>query len=227
MPEEVIIESKLKRLQPFQTVAEYAAMGIWHWNAFNSELLDVELVEGQFVLRRQFRRDFGYVLASAEVMKVLAELFQNLDPILDAGCGSGYLSKELTRLGVSTFAVDYCDFRESRPVGHGYPINTVYQLDALGDAASFITSRFGAVLLTWPPYDNPFALKVAKAMRPGQWLVYEGEDVGGCTADEAFFEFMNDSTLWEPLPDASARLDAVHVTLDTLHDHWAVWKRIS
>jgi hypothetical protein len=63
-------------------------------------------------------------------------------------------------------------------------------------------------------------------MLPGQWLVYEGEDAGGCTADAAFFEFMNDSTLWAPLPDASARLNAVHVTLDTLHDHWAVWKRL-
>lgn len=225
MPENVIVQSNLKRLHPFQTVAEYAAMGILRWNDCDSELLDVEQIEGQFVLRCQFRRDFGYVVASAEVMTVLAELLQNFGLILDAGCGSGYLSKELARLGVPTFAVDYCDFRKVRPVGHGYPINTVYQLDALGDAASFITSRFGAVLLTWPPYDNPFALKVAKAMLPGQLLVYEGEDVCGCTADAAFFEFMNDSTQWEPLPDSSARLNAVHVTLDTLHDHWTVWRR--
>lgn len=226
MPEDVIVQPNLTRIRPFQTVAEYAAMGIWRWDACDSELLDVELIDGQFVLRRQFRRDFGYVVASAEVMTVLTELLHNLGPILDAGCGSGYLSKELARLGVPTFAVNYCDFREARPVGHGYPINTVYQLDDLGDAASFITSRFGSVLMTWPPYDNPFALKVAQAMLPGQLLVFEGEDAGGCTADAAFFEFMNDSTLWEPLPDASSRLNAVHVTLDTLHDHWSVWKRL-
>jgi len=201
-------------------------MGIWRWNSCDSELLDVEQIEGQFVLRRQFRRDFGYVVASAEVMTALAELLRKSGLVLDAGCGSGYLSKELTRLGVPTFAVDYCDFREARPVGHGYPINTAYQLDALGDAASFVSSRFGVVLLTWPPYEKPFALKVAQAMLPGQLLVYEGEDAGGCTADTAFFKFMNDSTLWEPLPDASSRLNAVHVTLDTLHDHWTVWKRL-
>lgn len=226
MHEDVIVQPNPNRLHPFQTVAEYAAMGIWHWNACDSELLDVEQIEGQFVLRRQFRRDFGYVVASAEVMTVLAELLQNSGFVLDAGCGSGYLSKELARLGIPTFAVDYCDFREARPVGHGYPINSVYQLDALGDAASFVSSQFGAVLLTWPPYDNPFALKVAQAMLPGQLLVYEGEDVCGCTADTVFFECMSDSTLWEPLPDASSRLNAVHVTLDTLHDHWTVWKRL-
>lgn len=108
-----------------------------------------------------------------------------------------------------------------------YPIKTVYQLDALGDAPSLITSRIGAVLMTWPPYDDPFALKVALAMLPGQWLVYEGENVGGCTANTAFFEFMSDSTLWQPMTEASSRLNAVHVTLATLHDHWTVWKRIS
>jgi len=63
-------------------------------------------------------------------------------------------------------------------------------------------------------------------MLPGQLLVYEGEDAGGCTADTGFFKFMSDSSLWEPWPVESARLNAVHVTLDTLHDHWMVWKRI-
>jgi SAM-dependent methyltransferase len=212
MHEDVIVQPNPNRLHPFLTVADYAAMGIWRWNACDSELLDVEQIEGQFVLRRQFRRDFGYVVASAEVMTALAELLRKSGLVLDAGCGSGYLSKELANLGVPTFAVDYCDFRKARPVGHGYPINTVYQLDALGDAATLVSSRFGAVLLTWPPYEKPFALKVVQAMLPGQLLVYEGEEAGGCTADTAFFAFMNDSTLWERLPDASSRLNAVHVT---------------
>lgn len=214
-------------LHPFRTVAEYEEMGIWRWNSCDAKWLDVEQIEGQFVLRRQFRRDFGYVVASAEVITALAELLRNSGLVLDAGCGSGYLSKELACMGVPTFAVDCCDFRAARPVGCGYPINAVYQLDALGDAASFVSSRFGAVLLTWPPYEKPFALKVAQAMLPGQLLVYEGEAAGGCTADTAFFAFMNDSTLWELLPAASSRLNAVHVTLDTLHDHWAVWRRLT
>lgn len=183
-------------------------------------------MEAQFALRRQFRQDFGYVVATAEVMTVLAELLGESGPVLDAGCGSGYLSRELARRGVGTFVVDCCDFRDSRPCARGYPIHAVYQRDALGDAASFVPGRFGAVLLAWPPLNQPFALRVAWAMLPGQWLVYEGEDAGGCTADDAFFEFMADAGLWERLPDASGRLNAVHVTLATLHDHWAVWRRL-
>jgi SAM-dependent methyltransferase len=222
---DVIVQSNPIPLQPFQTVAEYARLGIRPRNFLVADSLDGEQVEGQFALRRQFRRDYGYVVASAEVMTVLAELLKNLGIVLDAGSGSGYLAKKLTELGIPTFAVDYCDFRATRPDGHGYPINAVFQLDALGDAASFISAKFGVVLMTWPPYDNPFALQVAQAVLPGQLLVYEGEDAGGCTADAAFFEYLRDSSLWEPLLGESARLNAVHVTLDTLHDHWMVWKR--
>jgi hypothetical protein len=223
---DVIIQPDPIPLKPFQTLAEYARLGILPPNSLEADSLDGEQVEAQFALRRQFRRDYGYVVASAEVMTVLAELLKNLGKVLDAGSGSGYLAKKLTELGIPTFAVDYYDFRATRPDGHGYPINSVYQLDALGDAAAFITAKYGAVLMTWPPYDNPFALQVARAMLPGQLLVYEGEDAGGCTADEAFFKFMRDSSLWEPLPTVSALLNAVHVTLNTLHDHWMVWKRL-
>jgi hypothetical protein len=165
-------------------------------------------------------------VASTEVMAVLADLLRICGPVLDAGCGSGYLSMELTRLGVSSFAVDCRDFLEARTSGRGYPIKAVFQRDALGDAASFVSSRFGAVLLVWPPYDHPFATRVAQAMLPGQLLVYEGEAAGGCTAKDGFFEYMADSSRWERLSDASARLNAVHVTLYTLHDHWTVWKRL-
>ncbi len=107
-----------------------------------------------------------------------------------------------------------------------YPISAVYQQDALGDASTFVSNRFGAVLLTWPPYDKPFALQVAQAMLPGQLLVYEGEGAGGCTADIAFFDCMSDVGLWEWLPEVSSRLNAVHVTFDGLHDRWMVWKRL-
>jgi len=151
---DVIVQPDPIPLQPFQTVAKYAGLGIRPRNALDADLLGVEQAEEQFALRRQFRREYGYVVVTAEVMTVLAELLQNLGTVLDAGCGSGYLSKKLAELEIPTFAVDYRDFRESRPDGHGYPISAVYQLDALGDAASFISNKFGAVLLTWPPYDQ-------------------------------------------------------------------------
>ena len=108
----------------------------------------------------------------------------------------------------------------------GYPIQAVYQLDSVGDATEHVTSRFGTVMLTWPPFNQPFALNVAQRMLPGQILVYEGEMAGGCNADDAFFELTADRSVWEPLEEFTIRLNSVHVVAETLHDCWAVWRRI-
>lgn len=159
-------------------------------------------------------------------MERLADFLRKCGAVLDAGSGSGYLSRELGRLGVKTFAVDSRDYREPRTAGTGYPIKAVHQLDVVGDATGFVASRFGAVLMVWPPLERQFTLDVAKAMLPGQVLVYEGEMAGGCNANDAFFEFVADTRMWKPLEGVTSRLDAVHVVMDTLHDHWAVWRRL-
>ena len=206
-------------------MAEYGEVGIWLWRDQSNLTLDEARGGVQFHLRRQFREDYGYVVASAEVMAVLADLLKPLGPVLDAGCGSGYLSEELTRLGVSTFAVDCRDYHVQRTAPAGYPIKAVVKLDAIGDAPTFVTDNFGAVLLAWPPYGRTFAFRVAQAMLPGQLLVYEGEAAGGCTADDAFFAHMADAARWEQVENISARLNRHHVALDSLHDHWTVWRR--
>lgn len=84
----------------------------------------------------------------------IADFLRKCGAVLDAGSGSGYLSRELGRLGVKTFAVDGRDYREPRTAGTGYPIKAVHQLDVVGDATGFVASRFGAVLMVWPPLER-------------------------------------------------------------------------
>jgi SAM-dependent methyltransferase len=205
---------------------EYAQLGVHLWDSWGDEVLGFDNVEQQYRLRKEFRRDFGYVVASAEVMTALVVLLKDCGLVLDAGCGSGYMAAELTRLGIPTLAVDHHDYGQAGAQSHGYPIRAVHKLDAVGNPASFISSEVGAVLLAWPPYDEPFALNMARAMQAGQLLVYEGESAGGCTANDAFFEFVGDATKWESLDPVSAQLNAVHVTFGMLHDHWIVWRRL-
>lgn len=42
-------------------------------------------------------------------------------------------------------------------------------------------------VMSWP-YMDPVAANVWKAMKPGTLLLYIGEDMGGCTADDEFFQ---------------------------------------
>lgn len=172
---------------------------------------------------------YGFFLPTAEVMdRLVAILYPEIGGVgrvLDAGSGSGFMSKELCRRGVEAFAVDRCDY-ENQPRHLDYPLINVHQRDALGDAVPHVSKRFGAVLLTWPTYDKSFAFDIAKAMHPGQLLIFEGEDKGGCTGDDQFFEYVSDYEQWLALKELSDQLDAVHVTFATQHDHWSIWRKV-
>jgi hypothetical protein len=79
--------------------------------------------------------------------------------------------------------------------------------------------------MTWPPFNGSFAFDVARAMLPGQVLIYEGENGGGCTADDTFFDYVSDLSQWETLFQRSDELDALHVTFSMNKDHWLMFRK--
>lgn len=183
----------LPALEPFWTLDRYHELDFELWSIDPPWPGEGRCMKHGWMSHR-YLNEFGHVLAIREVMDVLAGLLSGVGPVLDAGCGSGYLAKELGRLGIDTFAVDNGDAK--------LPI---HQRDAQGDARLHVSDRFGAVLMTWPPCNEPFAFDITRAMVPGQLLIYEGENGGGCTADSAFFDYVSDRTRSERLPPAPTR----------------------
>ncbi len=78
--------------------------------------------------------------------------------------------------------------------------------------------------MTWPPHNWSFAHDIAKAILPGQWLIYEGES-NGCCADDAFFEYLKKEQVWERHNALGYWLNEVHVTFPGLDDCWTVWRK--
>lgn len=215
-------QKSARRLKPFLPIAEYLALGASRWSERNFGWSD------GFKLRYldQFRADFGYLLPSSELMQRLAGFLRDHRQVLDAGAGSGYLSQELDRLGLQdTISVDTRDYREH--LEGGYPIKQVHRLDIRADALTLVGADYvGSVLLVWPPFNFPFALKVAAAMRSGQVLLYAGEVKGGCTADDAFFDYMANSRIWQPQMRIASSLNEVHVVMPGSTDGWMVWQKV-
>lgn len=212
-------------LDPFQSLEHYRALGFRAQE--NSDDLSSEAADEQYVLHQKHKHAWGFFLPTSEVMQRLVRLVKaEIGPrarILDAGSGSGFLSQELCRRGLNSFAVDKCEY-ENRDRKYGYPIIKVYQRDALGDAVQFVAKGFDVILMTWPPYDWSFAHDIAKAMLPGQWLIYEGEFYG-CCANDAFFEYVADEQVWVRRKDLGDSLNEVHITFSGLEDRWAVWRK--
>ena len=169
-----------------------------------------------FQLRERFVKEYGFAILTRETLTALVALFGSRK-VMEAGSGTGYMSKALRDAGVEVTAVD------SNTGTYGFA--TPYARDIEADAVALLPGDFEAVLLVWPCYALPFGHQVISRMKPGQILVSQGEGHGGCTADDAFFEEL-ESERWQYLDAQSDALNEGHVQFSGIHDRWDVYQRL-
>ena len=172
--------------------------------------------------RKRYNREFGFCLFTAECITSLAELCKS-KKVLEAGSGSGWLADQLAQQGIEITATDWTDYRQPRDTKHGYPMRSVFRLDHHGDAVTLLPGSFDMVLLVWPNLNTPFGEQVAHAMRSGQVMILEGEDKGGNTATDEFFDVL--CTDFERLDAETLKLNEHHRTFPGLHDRWQVLRK--
>ena len=69
---------------------------------------------------------------------------------------------------------------------------------------------------------SDFATQIWKAMRADQYLLYIGEQPGGCTADDEFFELVEDHEVDTPLTEGMGRS---FVSFWAMHDFPHLFKK--
>ena len=161
--------------------------------------------------RNIYTMRYGFPLISMNWVRELAHTVIKDGKCLEVMCGSGMWTKALRKCGVSVIATDnqswgtkideYSKWRNS-PF-----IDDIEVIDAI-DAISKYGKDVDFILMSWPPYDEPIAYMVLMKMReinPNCKLIMIGEDYGGCTADDKFF-------------------DEVKITEDLANDVVQLWK---
>lgn len=161
----------------------------------------------------------GFVLLTAETLDALARLCTD-QKVLDAGAGTGFMASRLAARGVNITASDV-----GGEVMSEYGMQGLHRRDHEGDSRALLPGDFDVVLLCWPPYQESFGFEVAQAMRAGQILVTQGEGKHGCTADDAFFDYVENVHRFEPMPTWTQRLNEHHLRFDGIHDFWQVWRK--
>ena len=172
--------------------------------------------------RKRYNREFGFCLFTAECISSLVALCKG-KKVLEAGSGSGWLADQLAQQGIAITAADWADYRQARDKKRGYPMRSVFRLDHHGNAVALLPGSFDMVLLVWPNLDTPFGEQVAHAMRSGQVMILEGEEKGGNTATEEFFDVL--SADFERLDAETQALNEHHRTFPGLHDRWQVLRK--
>lgn len=172
--------------------------------------------------RRRYNREYGFCLFTSECISSLKALCKG-KKVLEAGSGSGWLADKLAQQGVEITAADWTDYRQPRDSKRGYPMRSVFRLDHHGDAVALLPGNFDVVLLVWPNLDTPFGEQIARTMRSGQVMILEGEEKGGNTATNEFFDVL--SADFEHLEAETLAINKHHRTFPGLHDRWHVLRK--
>jgi len=131
--------------------------------------------------------------------------------VLEVMAGAGWLARALSEKGINIIATDDYSWIEKRE----WELQTeVKKMDAFS-AIEIFGEESDILIISWP-YMDPSAFEAIRKwneIRPGGLIIYIGEQEGGCTANEEFFEHfeeVNDDTFnfviynyrtWEGLHD--------------------------
>lgn len=135
--------------------------------------------------RPHFVQTYSFAIPSDEA---LAEIAKHA-PILEVGAGSGYWAYELEKRGVDVVATDPWPVSQA---GNHYVFQKewtpVIEMAGVEAVAAYANHT---LLLIWPCYDNPWAADVLEAYG-GETLIFVGESAGGCTADDRFYQLLEE-----------------------------------
>lgn len=132
--------------------------------------------------------------------------------VVEPGAGGGYWARLLRAAGVDTLAYD--PYPASDTNGFAKRAHTSVEL---GDDS--VTALHGdrALFLCWPSNNDPWAARAVTAYH-GDMLIYTGQDSGGFTGDDRFFEILDSG--WEHV-DTSAD----HVAYSGVPCGLTLWRR--
>lgn len=156
----------------------------------------VESMTNQTYFRDWYINKCGFAVLTQEFVQACAEKFKDRH-ILEVMAGSGYFSYGLKKFGAKNviatdtneWAMDAKRMRSNKFKNWSTPYMPIEQLDAVEAIKKYPDTDL--VIMSWPPYTEHSGYEVAKACEErGLELLYIGEDQGGCTADDDFFDLV-------------------------------------
>ena len=154
-----------------------------------------------FSTRRAFTTYFGWSVPCKEAVEAIKKYARQ--PLYDVLAGTGYWTKILKKAGINVIASDihkitsknyYHRSREDLPDISNLikpEKEKILRRNALRVAYDLKRERLkGDVLISWAPYEKPFATDILEMLPIGSRVFYIGEGMGGCTADASFHKYL-------------------------------------
>ena len=167
--------------------------------------------------RTKYIKSFGFPLFTEEWVKPLAQWIGDR-PCLEVMAGTGYFSYALKLYGCNVRATD--NFSWSNKFENISKFINVENIDCI-DAIRKYGKDVKFIICSWPYMDdNAYrCLITMREVNPKCRMIYIGEDMGGCTASDKFFEAIE-------VCEVKGFLDAVknYRRWEGIHDYVALFK---
>ncbi|MDH3392501.1 MAG: hypothetical protein OEL66_00725 [Desulfobulbaceae bacterium] len=159
----------------------------------------------------------SFVLLTDEFMRSLQTICAEFTTIVELNAGIGWLGHWLNQYGVKIqAAIDNKSWPEFSADRY---LNIVQKMDSL----AYVQQRpeVELFILAWPPEDD-LAARIWQALRPGQHLLYIGEEKEGCTANNDFFDLIREH---EVENKATREMKQSFLSFDDFHDQPQLYKK--
>ena len=139
-------------------------------------------IEESLLIRDWFINDYGYSLISSEGIKAIKKYSKK---IVAVGSGTGFLEKIILENGCDIIATDNKSWKKW---------NIFYQ-DILDLDATEAIEKYSDrdLFMSWPSYSEPWAHQAIQKLKIGRYFFYVGESPGGCTADDNFYDYLDEN----------------------------------
>lgn len=161
--------------------------------------------------REKTIKQFGFVYITNDWLQPFLR-FLSGKKVLEVMAGTGALSKVLLDNRIDIRATDDMSWHERR---NWTTYTDVENLDAVEAVKKY--NNVDYIIMSWPPYESPIALRVLQTMRiynPKASIIYIGEGYGGCTADDDF----HDEGLFSGLTDVNKHYKPFY----GIHDYFSL-----
>lgn len=144
-----------------------------------------------YYFRTIYTRFYSFAFLTEEFMNSIADIFRGRN-VLEVMAGSVYFSYCCKQRGMNVITTDNNDWSNGKVYwtwkNQSY-FNNIEELDAVAAVEKYHGS-IDLVVMSWPYMDNNAYLVAKACEKYGIDLLYIGEDQGGCTADDDFFDFI-------------------------------------
>ena len=143
-----------------------------------------------FMHRYEFTRNISWAIPNHNVIDQLTKFFVDKGPILEVGSGFGLWTGLLKAYGLDVVATDPFLSHGLDDVASSQRSSKTYtDVVCMNHLKAIETYNTPCLFLCWPSCGGSFAAEALIAFQ-GKYLIYIGEGLGGCTANDEFFDIL-------------------------------------